>query len=162
MIWPYQSRAKLRSPRMLRNEVDGASVAMSPRAATSWGKRNADRGVHTSEKWRLFDHACAENGDRLAGAAHRIGTAEVLDLVEHVHALHDLAENRVAARIERGGVIDEVEEELRRRAVGIAGTRHRDGAADIAQAVAALVLDRGMLRLAAALRAETAALRDKS
>src|SRR5262249_20891113 len=74
--------------------------------------------------------------------------ADDLDLVHHVHAGDHLAEDAVADAILGLGLVEEgivldVDEELRRGAVGFIGAGHGQGAALIGQTVGRFVLDRG-------------------
>src|SRR5205085_7595109 len=90
-------------------------------------------------------------GDRHVGGGHVLVAATIRgrdlgDLVDDVHAGGDLAEHGVAvvrrARMVEEIVVDEIHEELRRRAVYVVGARHRQRAARVLQAVRRLVLDR--------------------
>jgi hypothetical protein len=90
-----------------------------------------------------------------------VAGAHGADLVDHVHAFDDLAEDTVAPALAgrraevQEVVIDGVDEELGGRRVRIAGARHRDRAALVLQAVGRLVLDRlaGVLLVHARLEA---------
>ena len=70
---------------------------------------------------------------------------DLRDLIRNIHPLHHFAEYRIAkvalAMVEEG-VIRHVDEELTGGAILIGGTRHRDGAAGVAQAVVCFILDR--------------------
>ena len=87
-----------------------------------------------------------------------------LDPVDHVHAVHDLAEYRIApavgslvAMIEKA-IVGDVDKELRSRRMRVRGAGHGDRAADVFQAVIGFVADRGAAALAAESGSETAAL----
>src|SRR6185436_20008599 len=90
--------------------------------------------------WLLFRHSGADYRHRLDH--HRldrhvlvhaaVGRRHGDDLVDHVHAAHDLAEHGIAVAV-LPGVVEElivvnVDEELRGRGIGIAGARHGERA----------------------------------
>jgi hypothetical protein len=76
-----------------------------------------------------------------------VGHGHGLDLVDHLHAGHDLAEHRVAVAVARVGLVEEgvvlhVDEELCRGGIGVHRAGHREGAAHVGQAAAAFQRDR--------------------
>lgn len=77
--------------------------------------------------------------------AHGLGL-QLGDLVNHIHAVDDLAEHAVAPALHGGGgkvqegVVGVVDEELRGGGVRVHGTGHGNGAAVVLQAVVGLVL----------------------
>src|SRR5665213_2854588 len=79
-----------------------------------------------------FLHGCLFDDDRRQGHVAGAG-GHGADLVDHVHALDDLAEDRVAVAVARLRLVQEVivldvDEELRGCGIGIVRPRHGDGA----------------------------------
>src|SRR6185312_12552503 len=87
------------------------------------------------------------------------------DLIDDVHPLRDAPEHgiaEIARAVIEEIVVGKIDEELRGRAVDLAGARHGERAALVLQPVLRLVADRGVRALVAELRIEPAALDDEA
>src|SRR6185503_8966230 len=100
------------------------------RPRRGWPRRAAAFDPGRSDQYRRYGNVVVRSPPR--GRDGR-------DLVHHVHPFDDLAEDGVAGPADpeiEGGVVLEVDEELRGRAVGVVGAGHGQGAPAVAQAVA--------------------------
>src|SRR5437660_6509028 len=102
----------------------GWACAYAADASHTTAAANQTDGLRRAEIMASLDVGCDLHLHHLVGIGDGLAA---LDLVDHIHARHHLADHRVLA-VQRG-TFGEHDEELRIGRVGIAGSGHADDAA---------------------------------
>src|SRR5260221_235180 len=137
----------------------GGRMRAAPRRRTrgSRARRGRTGGAAAFDLGRGDQHR--RDGNVVVGAPAR--GLHRRDLVDHLHPLDHLAEDGVAGAANpeiQGGVVLEVDEELRRRAVGVVRAGHGHRSPAVADAVPGLVADGRIGRLLVHVRGHASAL----